>query len=161
MATTTPTSFLKITFILFITIPLLLQPLHSHQTLFADEDDVEEYILDNPLTVPSNLRTHSRFLTTSKIVKIKKGARCNYSYNICNGVPANNGTSLLNCCKNHCRNILRDENNCGSCGHKCKFGQRCCGRVCMDVTSNDNHCGKCERKCATGVKCELGSCGYA
>uniref|UniRef100_A0A7N0VB65 Uncharacterized protein n=1 Tax=Kalanchoe fedtschenkoi TaxID=63787 RepID=A0A7N0VB65_KALFE len=81
--------------------------------------------------------------------------------NICNGVYANKGTSFLNCCKKHCRNIYGDRNNCGRCGHKCGFGQRCCNSKCTNIVSNNKHCGKCGRKCAKGVPCQYGVCGYA
>ncbi|KAJ0101927.1 hypothetical protein Patl1_04683 [Pistacia atlantica] len=93
---------------------------------------------------------------------IKKGTHCDPEHkNICNGVSANNGTSLLYCCKTHCRNVLGDMNNCGRCGVKCKFGERCCNGSCISVVYNDNHCGKCNKKCPYGVKCDYGSCGYA
>ncbi|KAH7512563.1 hypothetical protein FEM48_Zijuj12G0103700 [Ziziphus jujuba var. spinosa] len=115
-----------------------------------EEDDMEEYVLDNP--VP-NSGSRSRFLGSSGV--IKKGTRCNaMKYNVCNGVWANKGTSLLNCCKSHCRNVLGDKNNCGRCGNKCKFGERCCNGSCTNVLSNSNHCGKCDRKCKHGVGCQ-------
>ncbi|XP_044482876.1 protein GRIM REAPER [Mangifera indica] len=124
----------------------------------ADADDNEVYVLDNP--VP-NFRSRSRMLTQGSNV-IKKGTHCDPEHkNICDGVSANKGTSLLYCCKTHCRNILSDMNNCGRCGVKCKFGERCCNGRCTSVVYNDNHCGKCNRKCPFGVKCEFGSCGYA
>ncbi|XVF78530.1 hypothetical protein PTKIN_Ptkin14bG0141300 [Pterospermum kingtungense] len=158
------TNILKVIAILSLTISLLLS-LYPQATFSfeIEDDDEEDYLLDNPLIIP-NLRSRSRFLsTTMKKDKIKKGAHCdsNSYHNICNGVSANNGTSLLYCCKKHCRNVLRDWNNCGQCGHRCKFGQRCCGGVCTDVVFNANHCGKCDKKCSPGVKCEFGYCGYA
>ncbi|OMO55641.1 Stigma-specific protein Stig1 [Corchorus capsularis] len=152
--------------ILSITITLLLS-LHPQATFSFDFNDDEEeyYVLDQPLLVP-NLRSKSRFLshTSRKKDRIRKGARCTsdpYYDNICNGVSVNNGTGILNCCKMHCRNILRDENNCGACGDRCNFGQRCCGGVCIDVMNNPNHCGKCDKQCQSGVPCEMGYCGYA
>uniref|UniRef100_A0A0D3CQL8 Uncharacterized protein n=1 Tax=Brassica oleracea var. oleracea TaxID=109376 RepID=A0A0D3CQL8_BRAOL len=127
----------------------------------ADEEDPEFYILDEALTILSNVTVSSKTrLLVSKYKKIKKGMRCHVeSYNICNGFKANNGTSLLHCCKMHCRNILGDMNNCGRCGKKCGFGQRCCGGVCTYVNFNPNHCGKCTRKCKSGFECEYGYCG--
>ncbi|KAL9678574.1 hypothetical protein QQ045_016420 [Rhodiola kirilowii] len=131
------------------------------QSLSYDQDideDESEYILDTPF-VQGGLGTR-RFLAT--VFKIKKGARCTANQNnICNGVPANNGTSLLNCCKKHCRNILGDRNNCGACGNKCGFGQRCCNKKCTDILRNKNNCGKCGRKCDKGKGCGYGVCGYA
>ncbi|KAJ7981751.1 Stigma-specific Stig1 family protein [Quillaja saponaria] len=102
--------------------------------------------------------SRSRFLTSI----IKKGTQCDQkARNICNGVSANKGTSLLFCCKTHCRNVLGDRNNCGRCGQKCGHGERCCGGVCTKILHNVNHCGKCNKKCSAGVGCENGFCGYA
>ncbi|XP_021288758.1 protein GRIM REAPER [Herrania umbratica] len=161
------TTILKLTAILSLTVSLLLS-LHPQATfsfrIEDDGDDGEEYyMLDQPLIIP-NLQSKSRFLShTLKKDKIRKGTHCdpNSYHNICNGISANNGTSLLYCCKTHCRNVLRDWNNCGQCGNRCKFGQHCCGGVCTNVMFNDNHCGKCDKQCKSGVKCEFGSCGYA
>ncbi|XP_018822509.1 protein GRIM REAPER [Juglans regia] len=156
-------TLLKLTTILSLIMPLIITFLALHSQLAfsnnIEEDDEDQYVLDSPLMANINLRSsRSRFLASV----IKKGARCHpITNNVCNGIPANNGTSLLYCCKKHCRNILGDRNNCGRCGRKCKQGQRCCNRICTDITSNENHCGKCHKKCAKGVNCELGFCGYA
>lgn len=140
------------------TIFCILLLLHTHITLsfeLGDTEEDEDYVLDTPLPYHG---MRSRFLANI----IKKGTRCDpISNNICNGISANNGTSLLFCCKKHCRNILRDKNNCGRCGHKCRFGELCCNGKCTNGANNVNHCGKCERKCLPGVKCEFGFCGYA
>ncbi|XP_050219647.1 protein GRIM REAPER [Mercurialis annua] len=156
-------SHLKNTIIFSICILLIF--LHTPKTLsynnFQDEelddDDQELYVLDNPIP---NFITRSRFLASVSV--IRKGRSCNAtSNNICNGVSANKGTSLLYCCKKHCRNVLGDKNNCGRCGNKCKFGEFCCNKSCVSVSSNVDHCGKCNRKCVNGVPCNYGSCGYA
>ncbi|KAJ4726326.1 Stigma-specific Stig1 family protein [Melia azedarach] len=139
-------------------ITLLFIILHSQIALaFSfDFEDPEVYVLDNP---PLSFTSRSRYFPSI----IRKGTHCNpdSNNNICNGVSANNGTSLLYCCKTHCRNILGDRNNCGKCGSKCKFGQLCCNGSCTYVGDNENHCGKCHKKCPNGVKCEGGMCGYA
>ncbi|XP_021894670.1 protein GRIM REAPER, partial [Carica papaya] len=123
-----------------------------------EDDDQVVYVIDAPIV--GSLPSRSRFLASKTV--IKKGTRCNrISNNICNGISANNGTSILNCCKKHCRNVLGDMNNCGRCGKKCKFGERCCRGACTNVVSNANHCGKCSKKCESGVRCEFGTCGYA
>ncbi|KAL5804541.1 hypothetical protein ACOSQ3_031341 [Xanthoceras sorbifolium] len=124
--------------------------------IFEDTDqDDEVYVLDNP--APS-FRSRSRFLASI----IKKGTHCDPDHrSICNGVSANNGTSLLYCCKTHCRNVLSDRNNCGRCGNKCKYGELCCQGTCTYVANNVNHCGKCNKKCPSGLKCDFGTCGYA
>ncbi|KAL5569676.1 hypothetical protein UlMin_026251 [Ulmus minor] len=142
---------------LFI-ISFLLLPFHSLLAFSQDMEDEEEFVLDDvPL---SNSRSRSGRFLASYI--IKKGTHCDpIKYNICNGVWANKRTSLLNCCKTHCRNILGDRNNCGRCGHKCKFGERCCHGTCTNVLSNVNNCGKCDKKCKAGVSCDYGYCGYA
>ncbi|KAB2086476.1 hypothetical protein ERO13_A04G031920v2 [Gossypium hirsutum] len=148
---------------LTITILLSLYPQPAFSFQMEDFDGEEEYVLDHPVIIP-NLRSRSRFLKTSPTKdKIRKGADCDPhpSLNICKGISANNGTSLLYCCKTHCRNVLSDRNNCGKCGNRCKFGQRCCGGVCTNVANNVNHCGKCGNQCSSGVQCDNGFCGYA
>ncbi|KAK6134599.1 hypothetical protein DH2020_031658 [Rehmannia glutinosa] len=146
-------TMLKLTTLLSLLIFLLLLSLHFETaTSFEDEENEDdEYVLDSIFT--NNAVRKSRFLA-STIKKIKKGTSCDAKTNpyVCNGVKANNGTSLLYCCKKHCRNVLGDRNNCGRCGRKCRLGERCCGGVCTDVTRNRANCGKCNRKCARGVK---------
>lgn len=128
----------------------------SSATILDEEDDQDdqEYILDAPF---ANTHLRSRFLAS-----IKKGTSCNHlKKNKCNGVYANKGTSLLYCCKTHCRNVLGDRNNCGRCGIKCKLGEKCCGGRCINVMHNRLNCGKCGKKCKKGQKCGYGYCGYA
>ncbi|KAE8692292.1 Protein STIG1 [Hibiscus syriacus] len=183
-------NILKLISILSLTISILLS-FHPQTTFpfeIEDFDEEEEYVLDHPLIV-SNIRSRSRFLTTSpKKDKIRKGAHCelNSYQDTCNGISVNSGTGILYCCKMHCRNVLRDRNNCGGCGNRCQFGQQmhcrnvlrdrnncggcgnrcqfgqlCCGGVCTGVVYNVDHCGKCDNRCSPGVKCEFGYCGYA
>ncbi|KAF5728301.1 hypothetical protein HS088_TW21G00448 [Tripterygium wilfordii] len=151
------TCVLKLTTILSLVL-LIIIIFHSQSSISADieeEDGDDYYILDSP--VPQ-FRSRSRFLASI----IKKGTHCNpITKNICNGISANNGTSLLYCCKKHCRNILGDRNNCGRCRNKCGFGERCCQGKCTKVLRNVGHCGKCNKKCSPGIKCENGYCGYA
>ncbi|KAI4322951.1 hypothetical protein L6164_022597 [Bauhinia variegata] len=151
-----PKTLLKLTAILSLLIFLTLHSKMAISTNTEDEDDEEEeYVVDTPISVSGS---KSRFLARI----LKKGMRCDpIANNICNGVPSSKGTGLLYCCKKHCRNVLRDKNNCSRCGHKCKQGQRCCNGICTDVLFHANHCGKCERKCIPGVSCENGFCGYA
>ncbi|KAL6570615.1 hypothetical protein OROGR_000165 [Orobanche gracilis] len=139
-----------------------LLALHSQLAVsFGDEEnEYGEYTLDSVFSNDKVRR--SRFLA-STVKKIKKSATCDAKTNpgVCNGVSANEGTSLLNCCKKHCRDVLGDRNNCGRCGQKCRLNERCCGGVCTDVLRNRTNCGKCKKKCAKGVGCEIGFCGYA
>ncbi|XP_008795209.2 protein GRIM REAPER-like [Phoenix dactylifera] len=105
-----------------------------------------------------NSRSGGRFLAEN----VKKGEQCDpVTNNICSGTGAKDGTQLLDCCKNHCRDVLGDRNNCGICGNKCKFGQLCCSGKCTAVAYDVENCGKCGKVCNPGVRCEYGSCGYA
>ncbi|KAB1216610.1 hypothetical protein CJ030_MR4G025771 [Morella rubra] len=115
-------TLLKVTTILSLILPALLLTLNSQVAFSEDIEDDEdiEYVLDSP--VP-DLRSRSRFLTSV----IQEGAFCHPDkHRICNGVSANKGTCFFQCCKKHCRNVLKDQNNCGQCGKKCKQGERCC-----------------------------------
>ncbi|KAB1216615.1 hypothetical protein CJ030_MR4G025776 [Morella rubra] len=150
-------TLLKVTTILSLILPALLLTLNSQVAFSEDIEDDEdmEYVLDSP--VP-DLRSRSRFLTSV----IQEGAFCHPDkLRVCNGVSANKGTCFFQCCKKHCRNVLKDQNNCGRCGKKCKQGERCCNGTCTNVVHNANHCGKCTKKCKHGVKCHYGYCGYA
>ncbi|GMH05638.1 hypothetical protein Nepgr_007478 [Nepenthes gracilis] len=142
---------------------LFLSQSASSYHIIANGDHTKDHIIETTSgtffpTSTSSRKSRSLFL--KKIVK--KGARCHpITNNICNGILENNGTTLLYCCKNHCRNILADKNNCGRCGHKCKHGMLCCHGSCTNVAYNATHCGKCDHSCSPGIKCEFGSCGYA
>ncbi|CAB4307895.1 unnamed protein product [Prunus armeniaca] len=115
---------MELTTILSLIIPLLITM--QVQMAFSSEiEDDEEYVLDSPLL---NFRSRSRFLGSV----IKQGAKCNpIKKNICNGILANKGTSLLFCCKIKCVNVLGDRNHCGQCGRKCKLGELCCHGTCV------------------------------
>ncbi|KAJ1403435.1 Stigma-specific protein Stig1 [Sesbania bispinosa] len=145
----------KMLFKLIAALSLLITlSLHCQMAFSTDIDgDDQEYYIPLP-----HFTSRSRFLATA----IMKGARCNpNANNICNGVSANKGTELLQCCKNKCVNVIGDMNNCGQCGKKCKQGERCCGGVCMNILKDVNNCGKCNKKCKPGIPCHIGFCGYA
>ncbi|KAG6393799.1 hypothetical protein SASPL_144372 [Salvia splendens] len=141
---------------------LLSLPLFQASLSFENgEIEGEYYLLDSPIPTTNAARSRTSWFLASAV---KKGASCgaatvsHHSVATCNGVWANNGTCLLYCCKKHCRNVLGDHNNCGVCGHKCRFAERCCGGVCTNVLGNAANCG---RKCPRGVNCDFGYCGYA
>jgi hypothetical protein len=137
----------KLTTILSLLITLSLH----YQIAFS----TNTYELDSPFP---HYKSRSRFLATT----IKKGAQCNpITKNICNGILANKGKELLQCCKKKCVDVVGDMNNCGQCGKKCKQGERCCGGVCTNILYNVNNCGKCNKKCKHGIPCRIGFCGYA
>ncbi|XP_010487351.1 PREDICTED: protein GRIM REAPER-like [Camelina sativa] len=162
-----PCTFIKLIPLISLILYFLATATSNSYSVLAEEatnvEDQEFYILDESPTILSNVTISSKTrLLVSHYKNIRKGMRCHVAgYNVCNGVKADKGTSLLYCCKKHCRNILGDMKNCGRCGHKCRFGQRCCGGICTNVGFNPKHCGKCNKKCKSGVKCEYGYCGYA
>jgi hypothetical protein len=69
---------------------------------------------------------------------IDEGGKCASSVLCCEG---------LRCCKNHCRDVLADRKNCGSCGHACHAGQTCCLGHCVDLASDWHNCGTCGNRC--------------
>lgn len=124
---------------------------------YDEESEEEEYIVDAPL---GNRGLRSRFLASN--VVINKGTRCwGKKREVCDGVWANKGKSLVYCCKTHCRNVLGDKNNCGGCGVKCGLGHSCCAGRCINVGSDANNCGNCNLVCAKATGCRFGFCAYA
>ncbi|GMJ05074.1 hypothetical protein like AT1G11925 [Hibiscus trionum] len=65
------------------------------------------------------------------------------------------------CCKKKCVNILKDRQNCGKCGKKCKYNEICCKGKCVNPSFNAKHCGGCNNRCGNGEFCVLGLCNYA
>ncbi|XP_020572601.1 LOW QUALITY PROTEIN: stigma-specific STIG1-like protein 2 [Phalaenopsis equestris] len=73
--------------------------------------------------------------------------------------PRRKQNEQLTCCRNRCRDILSDRNNCGlrpPCGHKCGFGELCCNGMCAAVAYDVRNCGACGRGCKhklRGISC--------
>jgi hypothetical protein len=76
-------------------------------------------------------------------------------------------------CGKHCRNLLTDEKNCGSCGHICPEGKVCkngkctslcasgytyCDGVCTNLQVDADNCGACGTVCDDGYSCVNGAC---
>ncbi|URE03102.1 Stigma-specific protein, Stig1 [Musa troglodytarum] len=56
---------------------------------------------------------------------------------------------------------MTDNQNCGQCGKKCRFGQACCGGSCVNVMYDPKNCGGCNKRCKKGSFCQYGMCSYA
>ncbi|XP_008794174.3 protein GRIM REAPER-like [Phoenix dactylifera] len=154
MATTSLSSRRLAASILLITIVMMIV-VESH-IASAMEDGYGSVMMGHFLGL--NPRSGSRFLAEN----VKKGDRCDpETNNICSGTKAKDGSQLLYCCKNHCRNVLSDRNHCGVCGSGCRFGQLCCNGKCTAVAYDIKNCGKCGEVCSPGERCEYGTCGYA
>ncbi|GMH05287.1 hypothetical protein Nepgr_007127 [Nepenthes gracilis] len=65
------------------------------------------------------------------------------------------------CCNNNCVDLMKDQNNCGQCTHKCRINEICCGGSCINPWKDPKHCGGCNNRCPTGVLCVFRLCGYA
>ncbi|KAI3992737.1 hypothetical protein MKX01_021698 [Papaver californicum] len=83
---------------------------------------------------------------------------CQNNHMICKN--ANNGSppGTNQCCMKKCVNILEDKNNCGRCGHKCKYPKACCKGRCVNPSHNPKHCGSCNNRCNKGAYCSVGHC---
>ncbi|URE07802.1 Stigma-specific protein, Stig1 [Musa troglodytarum] len=82
----------------------------------------------------------------------------------CDNVPRvcrANGIPGPDCCKKQCVNVMTDNQNCGQCGKKCRFGQACCGGSCVNVMYDPKNCGGCNKRCKKGSFCQYGMCSYA
>uniref|UniRef100_A0A7N1A666 Uncharacterized protein n=1 Tax=Kalanchoe fedtschenkoi TaxID=63787 RepID=A0A7N1A666_KALFE len=149
-----------------LTLALTLALAKAAYSQDMDEDDEFE---DVGAVLHSNLlRSRSgikRFLAATTSAETKSGAVCYAKSkkveNVCDGILTKNGTTLLLCCRNRCRSILDDANNCGKCNRRCAFGRRCCTGRCINVMRNKNNCGVCGRRCKKGRPCYHGICGYA
>ncbi|THU53455.1 hypothetical protein C4D60_Mb10t14600 [Musa balbisiana] len=67
------------------------------------------------------------------------------------------GSPGPDCCRRQCVNVMSDNQNCGQCGTKCRFGQACCGGRCVNVMYDPKNCGGCKK----GSFCQYGMCSYA
>ncbi|KAJ0964825.1 hypothetical protein J5N97_025963 [Dioscorea zingiberensis] len=131
---------------------LLMVRTQSYIALALDEHDHGYHAVLKEQFQSLNPRSGSRFLAN-----VVKGDRCDpVTNNVCSGLPAKDNTQLLNCCKNHCRNILSDRNNCGACSNKCGFGQLCCNGKCTAVAYDVGNCGECGNVCKPGVRYDDG-----
>ncbi|URE05261.1 Stigma-specific protein, Stig1 [Musa troglodytarum] len=65
------------------------------------------------------------------------------------------------CCRKQCVNVMTDNQNCGQCGKKCRFGQACCGGNRVNVMYDPKNCGGCNKRCKKGSFCQYGMCSYA
>ncbi|KAI3849067.1 hypothetical protein MKX03_011510 [Papaver bracteatum] len=79
---------------------------------------------------------------------------CQNNPMICNNKGSPPGTNQ--CCMRKCVNILEDKNNCGVCGHKCKYSETCCQGRCVNPSYNPRHCGSCNNRCSKGAYCSFG-----
>ncbi|MCL7022353.1 hypothetical protein MKW94_020753 [Papaver nudicaule] len=107
------------------------------------------------------LRGVSKILANRKAKLVRVPLTCQSNPMICNN--ANNGSppGTNQCCKNKCVNILEDKNNCGTCGHKCKYSETCCQGRCVNPSYDPRHCGSCNNRCSKGASCSFGLCNYS
>jgi len=76
-------------------------------------------------------------------------------------------------CSGACVDLMRDTDNCGSCGSRCGAGENCydgsclaacpggftdCSGTCRDLDSDRLNCGACENACLDGERCASGTC---
>ncbi|CAN8252882.1 unnamed protein product [Cochlearia groenlandica] len=118
-------------------------------------------------TVIKTIMRPSRFLAE----KLDQGPKprnpnaadhCNKDNEICSSSYYSNGpNSTMTCCNNKCMDLSTDDNNCGECKNKCKFGQTCCRGQCVYVAYDKRHCGECNHSCDFGQFCVYGLCNYA
>lgn len=96
------------------------------------------------------------------------GGSCNPNNSLCD--------AGLTCCAPdpgllwNCRDLMTDENNCGSCNNVCATGKVCmtglccssfqthCPGGCVDLDTDEKNCGSCGNRCALGEFCVLGEC---
>lgn len=76
-------------------------------------------------------------------------------------------------CNGTCTDVVKDPNNCGACGTKCKPTQFCasskcsdactppntlCGQFCVDLSNDHDNCGSCGKGCAADQECKNKAC---
>uniref|UniRef100_A0A1J3IZH0 Stigma-specific STIG1-like protein 1 n=1 Tax=Noccaea caerulescens TaxID=107243 RepID=A0A1J3IZH0_NOCCA len=89
---------------------------------------------------------------------------CNKDPEICSSSFYSAGAnSTMACCNNKCMDLSADDNNCGACKIKCKFGQTCCRGQCVYMAYDKRHCGECNHSCGDDHRkfCVYGLCNYA
>lgn len=87
---------------------------------------------------------------------------CGNDPNVCMDPEKNpNFGSAKTCCfHKFCKDLMKDPNNCGSCGRVCAFGLVCCDGNCVDIRNNPLHCGACFEECLGENKCSYSMCDY-
>jgi hypothetical protein len=81
------------------------------------------------------------------------------------------GSDAATCCDGTCTDAKTDNDNCGTCGSKCKgsgscsagecqcdAGAKACGDECVDLQTDSNNCGACGNACGTNINCSGGAC---
>ncbi|KAI3834571.1 hypothetical protein MKW92_047662 [Papaver armeniacum] len=94
---------------------------------------------------------------------------CQNNPMICNNVNKGNPPGTNQCCMKKCVNILEGKNNCGVCGHKCKYSETSFfiefssfpRKKKINPSYNPRHCGSCYNRCSKGASCSFGLCNYS
>jgi len=68
------------------------------------------------------------------------------------------GSTPMTQCGNDCKDLLQDNDNCGSCGNRCSGQETCCKGKCIDLTNDFYNCGSCGHGCWPGQVCSNGWC---
>ncbi|MCL7035400.1 hypothetical protein MKW94_025618 [Papaver nudicaule] len=119
---------------------------------------IKYFNMEKTENAKSCLRGVSKILANRKPKLVKFRLTCEINPAICK--KANNGSppGSNQCCKKKCVNILEDRDNCGVCGHKCKYSEMCCQGRCVNPSFNPTHCGSCNNHCKKGAYCTFGLC---
>ncbi|KAL4272826.1 hypothetical protein GQ457_13G002030 [Hibiscus cannabinus] len=148
--------FRKLVFVLVVATVLIVtisaaSQQHSTEKYSATEDDHKDADADDVITMDSS--GHRSLLQKKR----NRRVTCKKFPGICHA----KGSPGPACCKKKCVNILKDRQNCGKCGKKCKYNEVCCKGRCVNPSFNTKHCGGCNKRCGNGEFCVFGLCNYA
>lgn len=131
--------------LLLISINLSMPAPDDHLTFHHDVDDDFDH-------VPQN-KAEGRFLLHQEAARMTR-RRCDKYPRVCD-------SKVPDCCKKKCVNVMKDRNNCGRCGKRCKYSEVCCNGWCVNPSWDERHCGSCNHRCKKRSQCRFGMCSYA
>ncbi|OVA03411.1 Stigma-specific protein Stig1 [Macleaya cordata] len=144
---------------LIVVVLAMASVLSIHAKSHVDKEDEDQiHVLHDQSQENFSLRRLSHYFHAHrKPVSHHNNKNCNKFPMICQA----KGSPGPHCCKKKCVNVLKDRQNCGLCGKKCKYTEICCRGKCVNPSFDKRHCGGCSNRCNGDGFCAFGLCNYA
>ena len=140
--------------LIFVNTPTFPPTTETPDSSYYIEEEISNYVLKSKKGAPDlNFETnydgtYIKLLSDLKINDITLESETMLFLNTIDNIYYSFGFDFfiypINC-ENNCLTFKNDDNNCGSCGNKCKKNEKCCGKKCIPIihqTCNKNDCFK-------------------